>query len=35
MGSLDLPEVLIVIGLVVAVVWAVYNWTHPHPSAPK
>ncbi len=33
MGSLDVPEVLIILGVVVGIVWAVYNWkvTHPHP----
>ncbi len=26
--SLDIPEVLILFGLVLSAVWAVYNWTH-------
>jgi hypothetical protein len=25
--SLDIPEVLILLGLVLSAVWAVYNWT--------
>jgi hypothetical protein len=28
MGPLDIPEVLILIGLLLSVVWAVYNWRH-------
>ncbi len=28
MGSLDIPEVLILLGLLLSAVWAVYNWTH-------
>ena len=35
MGPLDVPEVLILLGLVACVGWAVYNWTHPHPHLPK
>ena len=35
MGSLDVPEVLILLGLVAGIMWAVYNWTHPHANAPK
>jgi hypothetical protein len=30
MGSLDVPEVLILLGLIAGFVWGVYNWTHPH-----
>lgn len=26
---LDIPEVLIALLLLVGLVWAVYNWTHP------
>jgi len=26
---MDIPEVLIAIGILGAVVWAVYNWMHP------
>jgi len=26
----DVPEVLILMGLVASVVWAVYNWRHRH-----
>jgi hypothetical protein len=29
MGSFDVPEVLIGLGLLAALAWAVYNWTHP------
>jgi ABC-type transport system involved in cytochrome c biogenesis permease subunit len=35
MGSLDVPEVLILLGLITGFVWAVYNWTHPHLGSPK
>jgi len=28
MGSLDIPEILIALGVVAGLVWAVYNWTH-------
>ena len=35
MGPLDVPEVLILLGLVACAAWAVYNWTHPHPHLPK
>jgi len=31
----DIPELLIAIGLVGAVAWAVYNWLRPHQEAPK
>jgi len=26
--SLDIPEVLILLGLVASALWAVYNWKH-------
>ena len=29
MGSPDIPEMLIVVLLVAALMWALYNWTHP------
>ncbi len=29
MGSLDIPEVLIILGLVAILMWAVYHWRHP------
>jgi hypothetical protein len=32
MGHLDVPEILIVIGLIGCAAWAVYNWRHPHPK---
>ena len=35
MGIPDVPEILIGLGLVAGLVWAVYNWTHPHVDAPK
>jgi hypothetical protein len=28
MGSLDIPEMLIALGLLAGLGWAVYNWTH-------
>jgi len=28
MGSLDIPEVLILVGTVIYVAWALYVWTH-------
>jgi hypothetical protein len=28
MASLDVPEVLIVLGVLAALAWAAYNWTH-------
>ncbi len=28
MRPLDIPEILIVIGLVAILAWAVYNWRH-------
>jgi hypothetical protein len=30
MSTLDIPEVLILLGIVAGVAWAIYNWTHPH-----
>jgi len=35
MGSLDVPEVLILLGLLACVAWALYHWTHPRPHLPK
>jgi len=35
MGPLDIPEVLIFVGLAACVVWALYNWTHSHLNAHK
>jgi hypothetical protein len=26
----DVPEVLIALGVVGGIAWAIYNWTHPH-----
>ena len=28
MGLLDFPEVLIILGTVAYVAWAIYHWTH-------
>ena len=28
MGSLDIPEILIILGIVAYAAWAIYNWTH-------
>jgi hypothetical protein len=33
MGSLDVPEILIVLGIAGCIVWAIYNWRHPQPKA--
>jgi hypothetical protein len=30
MRTLDIPEMLIVLGVVAGVAWAVYNWAHSH-----
>ncbi len=30
MASLDIPEILIALGVVACIVWAIYNRTHPH-----
>jgi hypothetical protein len=35
MGSLDVPEILIALGLVAGLTWAIYNWTHPHMNPPR
>jgi hypothetical protein len=35
MGTLDVPEVLIILGILAGIGWAVYNWTHPYPHLPK
>ena len=35
MGPLDVPEVLIIVGVVATIAWAVYNWRHTHPHWPK
>lgn len=35
MSRLDIPEILIAFLLFAAALWALYNWTHPDPHAPK
>ena len=35
MGNLDVPEILILLGLAGCVAWAIYNWTHPRPHIPR
>ncbi len=35
MGPLDIPEILIVLGLAAMVVWGIYNWKHNHIGARK
>jgi hypothetical protein len=30
MGHLDVPEMLIVLGILAGIAWAIYNRTHPH-----
>ena len=30
MSHLDVPEVLILLGIAGGIAWAIYNWTHPH-----
>ena len=35
MGSLDVPEVLIGLGLLAIFVWGAYNWHYSHRHAPK
>jgi hypothetical protein len=31
MGSLDIPEILIALGIAGCIAWALYNWRHPQP----
>jgi hypothetical protein len=33
--GLDVPEVLIILGIVAGIAWAIYNWTHPRPHSPE
>ncbi len=35
MGPLDIPEILIALGIVGCIVWAIYNWFHPQPKGTK
>jgi hypothetical protein len=35
MPSFDVPEILIMAGILAGLAWAVYNWTHPHASQDK
>ena len=32
MFGLDIPEMLIVLGILAGLAWALYNWTHPQPK---
>ncbi len=32
MGNLDVPEVLIIMGILGGIAWAIYNRTHPNPG---
>ena len=31
----DIPELLIALGILGAIAWAIYNWTHPRPEPRK
>ena len=35
MGSVDIPAMLIVFLLALALAWGLYNWTHPGTHSPK
>jgi hypothetical protein len=35
MRTPDVPEILIGLGLLAGLFWALYNWTHPRVNAPK
>lgn len=35
MRALDVPEILIGLGVIGCLIWAIYNWTHPHPGTTK
>jgi hypothetical protein len=35
MRTPDVPEVLIGLGLLAGLFWAIYNWTHSHLGTPK
>jgi hypothetical protein len=32
MGTLDVPEILILLGILGGIAWAIYNWRHPYRS---
>lgn len=34
MGPLDIPGVLIILGILGGIAWAIYNWTHPNAHTP-
>jgi len=34
MAHLDIPEILIALGIVGCIAWAIYNWTRPHTNTP-
>ena len=35
MGSMDIPEYLILLGILAGIAWALYNRTHPHHGEPR
>jgi len=35
MGSLDVPEILIALGLAAGLMWAIHNWTHRRANPPR
>lgn len=35
MAPFDVPEILIALGIVGCLAWAIYNWTHPHQNTPQ
>jgi hypothetical protein len=35
MGPLDVPEVLIILGIVAGIAWAIYNWRHTRTHLPR
>lgn len=35
MGPIDIPEILIVLGILGCIAWAIYNWRYARTHAPK
>jgi len=35
MAPLDIPEILIAIGILGCIAWGIYNWMHSHHNAHK